>query len=352
MLSDIETTSPVRMRGWHHGADFCRAKTDAGEMIHLLAETSNICDQDCEYCYTVLVTLDKANFHHSSLPGELSLEERKLLIDKAAGLGAVTYDIVGAGEPLTDKLFLRQVEHASARGMIPVVFTNGSVLGHPVHGERFGKALLELGATVVVKWHSKDHDLHDEIVRRKGAGVKRDRAIELLKRLGFNQCTPTRLGIDNIVYQRTIAEIPDCLRMCREENLFLVCSTFIPSGRTQKGYERESSYEDIARLYEQARAIDQGEFGIEHTASMPYIGYGKTCTQYMGMYVTIQGDAHGCVGQSESYGNIRHRPLEEMWRERVPLLRTYDGGCPPRELHYQQLVPLARLQSALFPRTL
>lgn len=349
MLSDIENTSPARMRGWHHSAEFCKDHIAAGKMIHLLAETSNVCDQDCEYCYTVLVTINNPDFHHSSLPGELSWEERKLLIDQAVELGAVTYDLVGAGEPLTDKLFLKQVEYASSKGLIPVVFTNGSILGHPVHGERFARALFELDATVVVKWHSKDHQVHDEIVRRKGAGRKRDNALQLLKRLGFNRCTPTRLGIDNIVYQRTIAEVPDCLRMCREENVFLVCSSFIPSGRTSKGSERESSYEDISRVYEESRVIDEREFGLRHSGSMPYIGYGKTCTQYMGLYVTIQGEVHGCVGQTESYGNLRERPLAKMWQERLPLLRTYDGGCPPRQQYYQQLIPLANLRAPLFP---
>jgi MoaA/NifB/PqqE/SkfB family radical SAM enzyme len=344
MFIDIQETASIRMNGWHHDANFCQNKIGQGEMIHLLAETSNVCDQDCEYCYTVLLTLDKPNFHAKALPGELEWVERKRLIDEAAKLNTVTYDMVGAGEPLIDPLFLRQTEYAVSKGMTPVIFTNGSILGHKKHGEKFAQKLWDLGATVVVKWHSAEQQVHDEIVRRKGAGEKRDRALRLLKEFGFNKTKPTRLGIDNIIYDKTLGEMPNCLRMCRQENIFLVCSTFIPSGRTQKGNEREAEFSNIVRIFKECQKIDGSEFGIIHSASMPYLGYGKTCTQYMGLYVTIQGEVYGCVGQSEAYGNIRKRRLSEVWQERLPLLQRYDGGCPPRQKFYEQRVEHTQLK--------
>ncbi len=335
MLLDIHNTAGVRMHGWNHDSDFCKAKIAQGEMIHLLAETSNICDFDCEYCYTVEVTLDNPRFHAKPLVGELSLEKRKSIIDEAVSLGAVSYDIVGAGEPLIDPLFFEQLEYAVSKGLTPIIFTNGSILGNPKFSEKYAKRLWELGASVVIKWHSKDWSLHDQIVRRKGAAEKRDRAIELLKRIGFNKTSPTRLGIDNIIYQTTTPEIPDCLRMCRGENMFLVCSTYIPSGRTKKGNEKELPFPDLIKLYDECRSIDEKEFGIQHSGSMPYIGYGKTCTQYMGLYVTIQGDTFGCVGKSESYGNVKDYNLVDIWQKRLPLLQKYDGGCPPRQKFHE-----------------
>jgi len=344
MFFDISQTASVRIHGWHHTDDFCRNKINSGQMIHLLTETTNICDQDCEYCYTVLVTLDKPDFHRNSLPGEVTWFQRQSLIDQASELGAVTYDVVGAGEPLLDKYFFPQINYAAEKGLTPVIFTNGSILGHPIHGHKFAEALWKCGASVIIKWHSQHHAIHDEIVGRKGAGEKRDKAINLLKEMGFNKTNPTRLGIDNIIYAKTLGEIPYCLRMCRENNLFLICSSFIPSGRTQKGSEQEASYNDIVKIYKRCREIDKFEYGINHSASMPYIGYGKTCTQYMGLYVTIQGNAHGCVGQLESYGNIKSRTLKSMWEERLPLLKNYDGGCPPRKNFYEITMPTEKIK--------
>ena len=335
MLHNQMVNSGVRLHGWHYDADFCQAKIGKGEMIHLLAETSNVCNQDCEYCYTVELTLDNDKFHSNQLPNELDWLERKKLIDEAASLGAVSYDVVGAGEPLVDPLFFKQIEYAASKNMIPIVFTNGSVLGGK-KGPEYAQKLWELGASVVVKWHSSNHEIHDRIVGRQGAGKKRDQALQLLKEIGFNKTNPVRLGIDNIVYQPTISEIPDCLRMCREENLFLICSSFIPSGRTQAGSEKESSFSELMALYEECRNIDEKEFGITHSGAMPYVGYGKTCSQYQGLYITIGGEAFNCPGQSEPYGNIRQSSLTQMWQKRVKSLKQFDGGCPPRQQYYQQ----------------
>ncbi len=211
-----------------------KEKLGRGEMIHLVAETTNICNHDCEYCYTVEYVLRNSKAHLRKLPGELELEERLKLIDEAAALGAITYDIVGAGEPTIDPHLFTQIEYAHSKGMVPVVFTNGYVL--------------------------------------------------------------------------------------------------------QKGNETEAAFSDIVRLFQECRRIDKEEFGIEHSAKMPYLGYGQTCTQYMGLYVTIKGDIFGCVGQSESYGNVKQRNLKDVWQERLPLLQKYNGGCPPRRKFYEQRI--------------
>lgn len=328
-----------RMLGWQHNDVASRAALAEGRPLHLLAETSNRCDLDCEYCYTVevLVSGEEVSSHTQVLPGELSLVERLALIDAAAELGAKTYDIVGAGEPLIDPLCLRQLEHAASRGLQPVVFTNGSVLGSRVHGRRVAERLNELRATVVVKHHG-DAILHDSIVHKPGAAEKRDRAISLLMELGFNAERPTRLGIDNIIYQKTLSSMPDCLRWCRRNNLHLVCSSFIPAGRTQKTDERAATTEELERVMEECQRIDAEEFGLVHSAKLPFLGYGRACTQYLGLYVTIKGLVHGCVGKMEAYGNVRERSLADMWADRLPVLRrSFNGGCPPRRLFLERL---------------
>lgn len=332
--SDLDTAP--RMLGWNHSRQECQDALDRGEMLHVLAETTNRCDFDCEYCYTVLEKVaDGTTFHAAPLTGELVLSERLALIDAAADLGAKCYDIVGAGEPLLDPHCLTQIEHAAGRGMQTVLFTNGSVLGSLKKGREVAERLWELGTTVVVKHHGAA-EIHDRIVRRNGAAERRDRALALLMEMGFNAQTPTRLGIDNIVYQATLEGIPDCLRWCRKNNVYLACSSFIPSGRTQKATEQAASWSELERVFADCRRIDAEEFGIQHSGMMPFIGSGSVCTQYLGLYVTILGDVHGCVGKMETYGNVRDQSLQEMWDQRVPLLRSsFTGGCPPRQRFYE-----------------
>lgn len=337
VLPSLDLDTSPRMLGWNHSRQECQSALDRGEMLHLLAETTNRCDFDCEYCYTVLATVgeDEA-FHAAPLAGELSLQERIRLIDAAADLGAKSYDIVGAGEPLLDPFCLVQIEYAARRGLQTILFTNGSVLGSPTKGPVVAQRLWDLGATVVVKHHGHA-EIHDRIVRRKGASERRDRALSLLMELGFNaSATPTRLGIDNIIYQSTLAGIPDCLRWCRANNVYLVCSSFIPSGRTQKATEQAASWRELEQVFAECRQIDADEFGIRHSGAMPFVGSGSACTQYLGLYVNILGEVHGCVGKMETYGNVRDRSLSDMWKERLPQLRnSFTGGCPPRRLFYQ-----------------
>lgn len=335
-LSDLDA-SP-RMLGWHYAAKEVRAALAAGRMLHLVAETSNRCNLNCSYCYTVSTTGalgDRPTKRR--LAGELTLKERLQLIDRAAELGARTYDVVGAGEPFLDTYLIEQIEYAVTRGLQPVIFTNGSRLGHPRHGPELVRRLNELHATVVVKHHGPA-EVHDSIVNRRGSAALRDRAIARLIEAGFNAETPTRLGIDNIVFNKTLANIPDCLRWCRTNNAFLVCSSFIPAGRTHKADEHSVSWAELKALYAACRRLDAEEFGLIHSGHMPFIGSGATCTQYLGLYVTILGDIHGCVGKMENYDNLRSTDLARVWHERVKLLQnSFDGGCPPRQAFYKNI---------------
>lgn len=345
--ADLDASS--RMLSWNYSGQECRHALSQGRMLHLLAETTNRCDFDCEYCYTVLATAtDEEVSHVARLPGELGLSERLALIDAAVALGAKSYDIVGAGEPLLDPFCLERIEHAAKRGMRTTLFTNGSILGSKIKGQRVAEKLWGLGATVVVKHHGPP-DVHDQIVRKKGAAERCDRALALLMSLGFNQTFPTRLGIDNIIYQATLSEIPESLRWCRENNVYLVCSSFIPSGRTRKATEQAATWLELQEVFEACRRIDAEEFGIHHSGKMPFIGSGCSCTQYLGLYVTILGDVHGCVGKMETYGNIRTRTLGSIWEERLPMLReAFDGGRSPRQRFYESLGMRSEKPGGLF----
>lgn len=102
---DINNTKKYRINGWDLDDDFLLKKLKKREMISLVTETTNLCNYDCEYCYTAEFCSDP-KFHNKELPEELNLKQRLSIIDQGVKLGAVTYEIVGAGEPLLDKHFL------------------------------------------------------------------------------------------------------------------------------------------------------------------------------------------------------------------------------------------------------
>lgn len=322
-----------RMMGWAETLEESRAAVRDGRMLHLSAETSNICNFDCEYCYTVELTAtgDEGHAHH--LPGELSIGERLDLIARAAELGARSYDVVGAGEPLIDPHCMTQLGLARSFGMQIILFTNGWVLGGP-KGEELVRELSVLNATVVVKHHGETQ-VHDRVVRRTHAAERRDIAIERLIAAGFNASSPTRLGIDTIVYEATVEDIPRWVRWARERNIYAVCSSFIPAGRT-KGTERAVSFERMQEVLKEVARIDRDEFGLSHSAGLPFVGSGTVCTQTVGLYVNIRGEVYDCVAKETLRGNVRDTPLRDLWLAHIERLQSFNGGCAPRDRVYRK----------------
>ncbi len=146
------------------------------------------------------------------------------------------------------------------------------------------------------------------------------------------------MGINNVIFNKTIDEIPESMIYCRDNNMAVICSSFIPSGRTKKGSEEQVSAKELQEVFEKVRKIDEEKYGIIHSGLMPFIGQGDTCNEYLGLLITILGDVVGCVGKTEEYGNVKNGyTLKQAWEKRLPLLQKYKGGCPPRQKFYESL---------------
>jgi MoaA/NifB/PqqE/SkfB family radical SAM enzyme len=80
------------------------------------------CNYRCPKCFNLEGNQPVA---HS---GEISLEERLALIQDAKSLGGKVVVIAGEGEPSLSREIRPLVTEVNAHGMIPIVYTNGSVL--------------------------------------------------------------------------------------------------------------------------------------------------------------------------------------------------------------------------------
>ena len=107
-----------QLRGWDFSEEKIEEAKKNNRLLMLDAETSNICNLSCSYCYR-----DEYG-GHKRLEDEINLKRRERLIDEAWDLGCETIKIVGAGEPLIDPDFFKQVEYISERGITPIVYTN------------------------------------------------------------------------------------------------------------------------------------------------------------------------------------------------------------------------------------
>lgn len=342
------------LRGWDFtDEEILEAVSSNKVLLNPSIDLTNACNLNCPYCYIE----EKNSTRKTRRLGELTLEESIKVIDDLKSLNAKTINLVGAGEPTIDPHFQEVVKHIYDSGMTTVLFTNGIKF-------TTDHSLVEFcymnDVSVVLKYNSQSPLIQDLVSGRKGFASKRDEALKLLFQSGFNTVTPTRLGLDTIVFKGNTSEIPVLHKWCRDNNIFPISAEYIPTGRTEngeftgsesiKGFRPEEAKEisfllmpvnsdERKLLVETIKGIDES-LKIKRNEDIAYYG-GGTCSQILGLYIDIEGNIWPCVARSMkdrtklvngNLGNIRKGNLpSEIWLNHpyMQKIRTnYDGGCP------------------------
>ena len=247
----------VLLRGWDFKPSDYQEAWKNGRLLTAQIETSNLCDLACEYCFREELGAKSKK----RLPGEISVEDTKQVIDDLIDLGSKTINIIGAGEPTVDLAFPELLDYIAEKQVIPVVFTHGGKLT-----ESLIDKLQKTNSSVIIKVNSFNPAVQDQLVNRYGYTEKRDRDLRLLIEAGFNQPRDnhqTRLGIDSVVCQDNKTEIPDIHKYCRDNNIMPLIKTFIPAGRTKDRTDMEISMQEFLDISKQVREIDRKEYGIQ-----------------------------------------------------------------------------------------
>jgi MoaA/NifB/PqqE/SkfB family radical SAM enzyme len=342
------------IRGWDFSdEDIAKAVSTNEVMLNPSIELTNTCNLNCPYCFIE----EKNSTRKTRKIDELSFKETIKVIDDLKSLKAKTINIVGAGEPTIDPHFEEVVKYIYNSGMTTVLFTNGIKFSD-------NPLLVEFcylnDVSIVLKYNSQSSLIQDFVSGRKGYTVKRDNALKLFFQSGFNATTPTRLGIDTIVFRGNIAEIPILHKWSRDNNIFPISAEYIPTGRTENGefigFEsiRGFRYEEVKEisflllpvnsferelLVSTIQEIDKS-LNITRNENSAYYG-GGNCSQILGLYIDIEGNIWPCVARamkngkklvSGKMGNVRQGNLpSEIWVNHpyMQKIRTnYNGGCP------------------------
>jgi len=250
---------------------------------------------------------------------KLSFNEIKRIIKEFSDLGGKSIAILGEGEPLLRKDILEIFEHIRKKGMQPILFTCGDVLGdddlckkiHGISGQEFVRKLDKIGLTVVLKYDAKNQD---KIVQRKGYSAKRNKALKRLIEHGFNQHQPTRLGFGIVVLDLNYQEIPSNYKWAIKNNIYPLLCPLMPIGkagdpcyRGNIGITQEQIADLSVRLYK--IAINEG---IKIKDPADFIG-GLPCDiARAGFYIADTGDIYVCEAE-EKIGNIRRMSLNSAW---------------------------------------
>lgn len=241
---------------------------------------------------------------------ELEMQEIRAFLDDLAAM-KVFYINVGGGEPLLHPHFFEIAEYALKKGVYIQFSTNGTLVDNAVAAEA-----ARLGLRVQVSLDGWQPSVNDP-VRGVGTFEKAMAAVRLLREKDVT------VAVNCVVTRDTVGGVDEMIRLVTSSGAKLRLSRLRPSGRAgDKWRELAPSREQYRRLYRWLKAhpeVNTGDsffflsaFG-EPLSGLSYCGAGRlTCS------VDQQGFVYPCpftVDPTMVVGNIREKPLSQLWRE-------------------------------------
>lgn len=299
------------------------------KIYNLTFFTTNKCNLNCIYCSTEA---------GEALKDELTLNERLDMINQAKNLGAKYVIIPGRGEPFLDREIFNLIDYIDRLGMKTSIVTNGTLITKEV-----AETLLKKNVTIIIKVNSFNPAIHDELIGRKDIikwveytystnnGVKRINipyGLKCLLDAGFNKKRKDIFGIPPIMLEAVTTKInyrciPEIAKFCKDNNISPFIESLIITGRALKNYSKlEPSIEQYKWTYRELCKILGIRFILQQKRTK--------CHLESNPIIDVNGDALLCFSRTCNIGNIRNKPLTELFEETQRLrrnqsLRWYEG---------------------------
>lgn len=313
------------LSGWHGGP---------GSVLDFRAMTEK-CPHNCYHCFT-----DKRK-------KDLTSREIYEVIEQARDLGFTGINYLGEGEPTIDDNITNIVmntdnywrgKDTKRRMMWPIIFTDAATkLNKDNH--HLVETLGLYDASICPKCDSLFNEEYQNWVVGDKTGryfFQRNESIKYLMELGFNRVQEggrTRLGFDMVVTKRNVDEVEQTLRYCRDNNLWIVFTTYLPAGRSGSKLFDDSltlSKNELDKMRSTVQRVD-AEYGFNHPIFNNFATF--PCVEFMQIYGN--GDVSPCPGNETIVGNVRTESLANLAkkiRERFPChkLENQTGNCAYR----------------------
>ncbi len=285
------------------------------------------CNLRCPHCYLAA---------GPPAENELTASEACDLIEQMAAAG-VEMLILSGGEPLLHRDVFDLARHASHKGIMVVLGTNGVLIDGST-----ARRLAECGiAGVAISLDSLNPRVHDAFRGREGAWSQ---AVH-----GLDRCVEhgVRVLVQTTVLRMNVHEIPGIVDFSHRKGAvgfnayFLVCT-----GRGEKMTDiSPGQQEEVLSYLLQAQARYPGMFVRARCAphiarvaarqgSAALLGSPGCMAGRSYCRITPEGDLTPCPYLAVIAGNVRERPLSEIWRDspllaalRQPSLRGRCGVC-------------------------
>jgi len=335
-----------------------RDEREAGRperILSICVSTTAMCNVRCWYCYALA--------NKSRNPNKLSVDEYRNLIREAAELGATTMIICGDGEPTFDPDLIPILEEGAERGMIPVLVTNGTIMGddatalriHGMNGAALTARVHALGASLLVKLETLRPSLYEQMLAVDGIWEKFEVGVRRIVDAGFGdtwldsrtQQRFTRLSFTGVCTRQNRDEIPGMLAWARERGGQYICKIPSPTGGA---LEHKDDY--LFSVQEVPSVRDWlADYTDKRETLTPIVldeEHCMTCMAWhLGPVITEDGRYVECYTSTGfDYGNIRKSSLRELLLQKAKDT-DFTSPCPIKDRLYTQLMQLdARLVPA------
>lgn len=299
-----------------------KAENEQHMMLSLGLTTGPGCNMRCVYCY------NEGGFKEAgrSIEYRMSLDNYKRAIKESAALGAQSVILVGVGETIMDKNLKRIIELSSDQGLIPLIFTNGSLIDKDM-----ARFLFDHQTTIYLALDSSREAVFNQITKTEGMFPKVMKGIDNCLEVGFGKITSrnghqvTDFAINTMVMQLNADHIEEIEQFCRERNLLFTCRFPEELGLASDYWQNliAPTAEQEVRLKKVAEKHSLGGevFRTEHG-----------CLFWVaGVLLGIDGQARLCYSRNnkKDFGNIKKNSMRDIMRKKH---ETYppknDYFCP------------------------
>jgi len=263
---------------------------------YLMLNLSNKCNYRCLKC---------CNSGRASSKQPLTSKEIFNLLDEVKALGARVLVVAGEGEPLVDNRINKIVAKADKVGLIPYIFTNGSLLS-----EKTARFFRKHNASLVINLDSLDERKYELLSGVNGSFAKVMDNLERVRDIFSNAYFTikgfevSQIAINTVVSRYNVLEAEQVKEFCGKD-FVLVYNTPMNIGRASS----DSSFRVDEELSKKIKALSAKTIPLGTTSDRNWCAYMRN-----GVSVGVDGEILACAYSLETagkFGNVRQGKLSE-----------------------------------------
>jgi len=296
--------------------------------LRAMLELTYRCNFRCVMCYLV----------EFRSPGELTTAEYRGVMDQLADMGCLVLTLSG-GEPMLRKDFFELAGYAREKRFALRIFTNGSL----IDGEAADRFADLKPLSTDVSLYGMSEETYRKVTGRPGSPEKVLRAIRLLR--DRNLAVKVKVP----VLRENYPDLDRIEAFAREVGARLEANPHITP-------RDDGDFSPLAHALGDEELLEYYRQHVAPRAPRSLRPEGFMCNSGRNaLVISPLGDVFPCMQIKESVGNVRRRPIREIWSgspllSRLRTLRVRDfpgcGGCSGK--NKTQCAGIARAASGSF----